>query len=93
MLEVEVSEYQRLQQAERRFVDVLLPLADKKVALALASWRSGAGTLTDLIGARRERIAMRLKAIANTGALQQSAARLHFAYGDFYADGATGEQP
>ncbi len=96
MLEVEVSEYHRLQQADRRFVEVLLPLADEKVALALASWRSGTGILTDLVGARRERIAMRLKAIANTGALHQSAARLHFAYGDLYAEGAadlTGAQP
>ncbi len=93
MLEAEVAEYQRLQQADRRYSDVLLPLADKKVALALASWRNGAGTLTEVIGARRARIAMRLQAIANTGALYQSAARLHFAYGDFYADGATGEQP
>jgi len=93
MLEAEVAEYQRLQQADRRYSDVLLPLADKKVALALASWRNGAGTLTEVLGARRARIAMRLQAISNTGALYQSAARLHFAYGDSYADSATGEQP
>jgi len=96
MLEVEVAEYHWLQQAERRFDDVLLPLAEEKVALALASWRGGAGTLTDVIAARRARIAMRLKAIANTGALHQSAARLHFAYGDLYAGSAgnlTGARP
>ncbi len=88
MLEVEFSEYHRLQQADRRFTDVLLPLAERKVALALAGWRSGAGTLTDVIDARRARIVMRLQAIANTGALNLSAAQLHFAYGNFYADGA-----
>jgi len=96
MLESEVSEYERLQQAERRFSEVLLPLAEEKVALALASWRSGEGTLTEVIGARRERITTRLKTIANTGALHQSAARLHYAYDDFDDDGAddqTGARP
>ncbi len=96
MLEVEISEYHRLQQADRRFEDLLLPLAEEKVALSLAGWRSGAGTLTDVIGARRARITTRLQAIANAGALHQSAARLHFAYGNFDADGAgelTGAQP
>jgi len=93
MLEAEVAEYQRLQQADRRYSDVLLPLADKKVALTLESWRNGTGTLTEVLGARRARIATRLQAINNTGALYQSAARLHFAYVDSYADSATGEQP
>ena len=96
MLETDVSEYQRLQQADKRFTELLLPLAEQKVALALASWRSGAGTLADVISSRRERITTRLKAIANSGALQQSAARLHFAYGDYHADGAdalAGVQP
>jgi len=93
MLEAEVAEYQRLQQADRRYSDVLLPLADKKVALTLESWRNGTGTLTEVLGARRARIATRLQAINNTGAIYQSAARLHFAYVDSYADSATGEQP
>ena len=96
MLELEVSEYHRLQQADRRFNDVLLPLADEKVALALASWRSGTGTLPGVIGARRERIATRLKAIANRGALQQKAAQLYYSYGNFSDDGAddfTGVRP
>jgi len=93
MLEAEVAEYQRLQQADRRYSDVLLPLADKKVALTLESWRNGTGTLTEVLRARRARIATRLQAINNTGALYQSAARLHFAYVDSYADSATGEQP
>lgn len=96
MLEVEFSEYQRLEQAQRRFADILLPLADEKVALALASWRSGEGTLADVIDTRRARIATQLKAIAATGELQQMAARLHFANSELNedsADNVTGELP
>lgn len=102
MLEIEFSEYQRLQQSQRRFAEILLPLADEKVELALASWRSGEGELMDVIGARRERIATQLKAIAATGELQQIAARLHFANSESYedradstndADNFTGELP
>ena len=82
MLEVELSEHQRLLYADQRYTDVLLPLADEKVALAMASWRSGEGALTDVMAARRARIATRLQAIITTGELQQSAARLHYAYSD-----------
>ncbi len=96
MLETEVSEHQRLQQAEQRFTDVLLPLAEKKVALALASWRNNTGTLTNVISARSERISTQLRAIATTGALRQSAARLHYTYMDISeneSSGLTGAQP
>lgn len=96
MLEVELSEHQRLQQAAQRFTAVLLPLADEKVELAMASWRSGEGALTEVMAARRARIATRLQAIATTGELQQSAARLHYAYSDItdtVASNATGVQP
>ncbi len=96
MLETEVSEHQRLQQSEQRFTDVLLPLADKKVALALASWRNNTGTLTNVISARSERISTQLRAIATTGALRQSAARLHYTYMDISeteSSGLTGAQP
>lgn len=82
MLESELSEYHRLLRLEQRYTDTLLPLADKKVDLAMASWRSAQGSLTEVIAARRERIATRLQAIATTGQRQLIAARLHFAYGD-----------
>lgn len=82
MLEEELSEYHRLLRLEQRYTDTLLPLAEKKVDLAMASWRSAQGSLTQVIGARRERIATRLQAIATTGQRQRIAARLHFAYGD-----------
>ena len=82
VLEAEFANYRRLQQAGLRFSEVLLPLADRKVDLALESWRGDTGTLADVINARRARIATRLEAIANTGALRESAARLHYAYAD-----------
>jgi outer membrane protein TolC len=96
MLEMELSEHQRLQQAEQRYTDVLLPLADEKVALAMARWRSGEGALSEVMAARRARIATRLQAIVTTGELQQSAARLHYAYSDItdeIAADTTGAQP
>ena len=96
MLEAELSEYQRLQQAERRFIEVLLPLADARVELTVASWRSGEGALVDVIGARRERISTRLKAIATSGELRKMAAQLHYAYGaieETVADNRTEVQP
>lgn len=96
MLEVDLSEHQRLALAKQRFTGVLLPLAQEKVALAQAAWRSGEGALADVMAARRARIAMRLRAIVTTGELQQSAARLHYAYGDIDEEptaNATGALP
>lgn len=82
MLETDFAEHQRLANAVRRQREILLPLADEKVGLALAAWRGGKGSLTDLIAARRERIDAELKAIALEGERLQVAARLHYAYGD-----------
>lgn len=96
MLEVDLSEYHRLLRLEQRYTDTLLPLADKKVDLAMASWRSAQGSLPEVIAARRERIATRLQAIATTGERQLIAARLHFAYGDIEENrtaSLTGAQP
>jgi outer membrane protein TolC len=96
ILEVELAEHRRLQLAQRRFIEVLLPLAEEKVALAMASWRSGEGALVEVMAARRARIATRLQLLATTGELQQIAARLHFAYSDItgpVALNSTGERP
>jgi len=82
MLEADFAEYQRLVSAVKRQRDVLLPLADEKADLALASWRGGKGELVDLVMARRERIDAELTAIALEGARRQMAARLHYAYSD-----------
>lgn len=87
MLETDFAEYQRLGQTVKRQREVLLPLADEKVALALASWRGGKAELADLVMARRERIDAELMAIALDGERRQMAARLYFAYGDPTASG------
>jgi outer membrane protein TolC len=98
MLETDAAEYRRLEKEDQRFTNILLPLADEKVALTMATWRSGQGSLLDVISARRERIATRLKAIANAGAMQEVAAQLHYAYSDVDVDvdsevDSTGELP
>lgn len=82
MLEADFAEYQRLVNAVKRQREILLPLADEKVALAMASWRGGKGELADLVMARRERIDAGLMAIALEGERRQMAARLHYAYGE-----------
>jgi hypothetical protein len=85
MLEADLADYARAGQAERRAKDVLLPLADEKVALALAAWRGDKGSLDEVIAARRERIELQLKTIALTGERQQIAARLQLTYRDLEA--------
>lgn len=82
MLETDFAEYERLGNAIKRQREVLLPLAEEKVTLALAAWRGGQGDLMELIAARSERINAELKAIALAGEQRQLAARLHYAYGD-----------
>lgn len=80
-LESDLAEYNRLASAINRQRELLLPLADEKITLALAAWRGGRGTLTELISARSERIDTELKAIALEGEQRQLAARLHYVYG------------
>ncbi len=80
-LESDLAEYKRLASAIKRQRELLLPLADEKITLALAAWRGGRGTLTELISARSERIDTELKAIALEGEQRQLAARLHYVYG------------
>ncbi len=82
MLDADWSDYQRLLNASRRQRETMLPLAEEKVQLATAAWRSGKGALADVIAVRRERIDAELKAIAVEGERLQMAARLHYAYGD-----------
>ncbi|MHB0982036.1 MAG: TolC family protein [Thiobacillus sp.] len=79
-LDADLAEYRRLDRALARQNEVLLPLAQEKVALTLAAWRGGQGSLAELIGARRARIDAELKAIELAGARDEMAARLHFTY-------------
>jgi len=82
MLESDLAEYRRLANAVKRQREVLLPLADEKVALAMAAWRGGKGSLAEVIAARREHIDTELKVIELEGQRRQVAARLYYAYGD-----------
>jgi outer membrane protein, heavy metal efflux system len=79
-LATDLAEYQRLERALRRSQDSLLPLAEEKVALSLADYRSGAGELASVIAARRELIETRLKHIDFAQARALTSARLYFAY-------------
>lgn len=80
MLAADLAEYQRFDRALRRSQDSLLPLAEEKVALSLADYRSGAADLASVIAARRELIESRLQHIDFAQARALSSARLYFAY-------------
>lgn len=88
MLESSLAEYHRLRSAMDRQRNVFMPIADEKVALAMADWRSGKISVMDVIAARRERIDAGLKLIALEGEQQLAAASLHYTY-----DRNAGEQP
>jgi outer membrane protein TolC len=76
----DLAEYRRLDRALRRSQELLLPLAEEKVALTLAGYRAGSGELASVIAARRELIEARLKHIDFEQARALTSARLHFAY-------------
>jgi outer membrane protein TolC len=80
MLYADLAEFDRLQRVLARQLDVLLPLAEQKAELAGAAWRSGEGSLADLVQARSELLDTRLTEIALTGQRDQQAAALHFTY-------------
>lgn len=79
-LATDLAEYQRYDRALRRSQDSLLPLAEEKVALSLADYRSGAAELASVIAARRELIETRLQQISVEQARALTSARLYFAY-------------
>ena len=82
MLESELAEHQRLANAVKRSREVLIPLAEEKVSLILAAWRSNQTDLPALVAARKERIDAELKAIGLEGERRQLAARLHYTYSE-----------
>ncbi|MDH4583091.1 TolC family protein [Pseudomonas sp. BN415] len=81
-LEAELAEYQRLDRAVVRGRDSLLPLAQEKVDLTMASYRGGTRDLSAVITARRELIEARLKQIDVEGQRALTGAKLHFTYGE-----------
>jgi len=81
-LDVELAELDRLQRAQARNAEVLLPLAQEKVDLAVAGYRGGTNDLDAVLAARNELIETRLKHIDLQGAAAIAASRLHLAYGE-----------
>jgi len=81
-LSTDLAEYQRLDRALIRLDKTLLPLAEEKVRLAMADYRSGSGELTAVIEARRQLVETRLRRIDVARDRSLSNARLHFAFGD-----------
>ncbi|MES2208481.1 MAG: TolC family protein [Pseudomonadota bacterium] len=82
MLESDLAEYERLERSLQRSTQVFLKLAQEKVNLALASYRSGKGSLSSLIAARRELIEASIKPVELEGQRAMLAAKLHFSYGE-----------
>jgi len=87
MLQADLADFERLERVLARQREVLLPLAEQKVALARAGWRSGAGSLADLVQARSELLDASLAEIDLTGQRDQLAAALHFTYAHHAAAG------
>ena len=81
-LATDAAELQRLDRALSRFDETLLPLAEEKVRLAMADYRSGNGELISVIDARQELVEMRLRRVDLARDRSLTNARLHFAYGD-----------
>jgi outer membrane protein TolC len=82
MLETDLAEYEQLERSLQRQKETLLPLAQKKVELALAAYSAGKLELITVIAARRDLIDLSLRTIDLAGQRAQTAARLHFAYGE-----------
>ena len=80
ILATDLAAYQQLDRAVLRQQASLVPLAQEKVELALAAYRSGQTELATVIAARSEWIDARLKVIGLEGQRALMAARLHYAY-------------
>lgn len=81
-LAADLAELQRLEQALSRIDETLLPLAEEKVRLAMADYRSGEGELVSVIAAREELVDTRLRRVDLARDRSLVNARLHFAFGD-----------
>ncbi|HDZ58184.1 MAG TPA: TolC family protein [Pseudomonas xinjiangensis] len=81
-LAADLAELQRLERALARVDETLLPLAEEKVRLAMADYRSGNGELTFVIAARQELVEIRLRRVDLARDRSLTNARLHFAFGD-----------
>ncbi|MDI1300946.1 MAG: TolC family protein [bacterium] len=80
ILEAEVADYAALTQQLDRQRHEALSLAQDRVDLQMAAYRSGRADLTQVLQARRELRDIRLQAIALENQQQVLAARLHFLF-------------
>lgn len=87
MLSSDWAELERLDRALARNQDTLQPLARDRVALSLAAYRGGKGTLAEHVAARRDHLEAQLRFLALQGERFATAARLRFAYDDEPAGG------
>tara|TARA_R110000850_G_scaffold175956_4_gene301730 strand:+ start:957 stop:2174 length:1218 start_codon:yes stop_codon:yes gene_type:complete len=76
-----LAEYQRLESTLARSQRTLVPLAEQKVELAMADYRSGRGSLAGVISGREQLIDARLRHIDLARDRSLSNARLYFAFG------------
>jgi outer membrane protein TolC len=81
-LESQLADFERLNRAVLRSQKSLLPLAEEKVELSMASYRAGKGDLNAVVAARRELIEARLKQVDVEEQRALTNARLYFAYGE-----------
>lgn len=81
-LNTQWADLERLNQAIERNQNTLQPLMRDKVALTLAAYQGGKGSLLDHLAARRESLETRLRFLALQGERQTLSARLQFTYDD-----------
>lgn len=81
-LENDLADYQTLTRQLERANQTTLPLAQQKLDLQYAGYRSGKSDLTAVLTARREIVDQRLKIIDMEAQRTAMAAQLYFAYGE-----------
>jgi outer membrane protein TolC len=79
-LESDLADYTALSQQLDRAQNTAIPIAEQKIALQMAAYRSGRGDLAAVLAARREAWNTRLDAIALASQRDQLAAKLHFLF-------------
>lgn len=75
-----IVEWQSGRERLGRYRDELLPLASQRSAAALAAYRGGKAPLVDVLGARRDEIDVRLKALELESGVARLWAQLNFVF-------------
>lgn len=87
-LDTQWAELERLNLALDRNQSILQPLMRDKLALTLAAYQSGKGTLLEHLAARRESLETQLRFLTLQGERQAISARLHFTNDDRLTGGS-----